>query len=158
LNTLALARAVHVLAVVLWIGGVGLITMSLLPAIRSLPPAQDPFAFFERIERRFAFHARILTLVAGASGFYMLYAMGGWWRYLSPASWWLHAMTLVWAIFTVLLFVLEPLVLHRKLAERARRDPEGTLVLIQRAHWALLTLSLIAAAGAVAGSHGWIWV
>ena len=38
---------------------------------------------------RFAFHARILTVVAGASGFYMLHVMGGWSRYLSPASWWL---------------------------------------------------------------------
>jgi uncharacterized membrane protein len=155
LKALALARALHVLAVVLWIGGVGVVTTVLLPAVRSLPLSEDPFAFFERIERRFAFHARILTLVAGASGFYMLHEMGGWSRYLSLGSWWLHAMTLVWAIFTVLLFVLEPLVLHRKLAERARRDPQGTLAWIQRAHWGLLTFSLIAVAGAVAGSHGW---
>jgi len=155
LKTLALARAVHVVAVVLWIGGVAMVTTVLLPAIRSLPLSEDPFTFFERIERRFAFHARILTLVAGASGFYMLHEMGGWSRYLSLASWWLHAMTLVWAIFTVLLFVLEPLVLHRKLAELARRDPEGTLAWIQRAHWGLLTFSVIAIAGAVAGSHGW---
>jgi uncharacterized membrane protein len=155
LEALALARAIHVLAVVLWIGGVAMVTMVLLPAIRSLPPSDDPFAFFERIERRFALHARILTVLAGASGFYMLHAMGGWWRYASPASWWLHAMTLVWAIFTVLLFVLEPLVLHRKLAERARSDPQATLLWVQRAHWGLLALSLLTVAGAVAGSHGW---
>jgi uncharacterized membrane protein len=144
-----------VLAIVLWIGGVAMVTMVLLPAIRSRPLSEDPFAFFESIERRFAFHARILTVVAGASGFYMLHATGGWSRYLSPASWWLHAMTSVWVLFTILLFVLEPLVLHRKLAERARRDPEGVLAWIQRAHWALLTFSLVAIAGAVAGSHGW---
>ena len=132
-----------------------MVTMVLLPAIRSLPRSEDPFAFFERIERRFAFHARILTVVAGASGFYMLHATGGWARYLSPASWWLHAMTLVWVLFTILLFVLEPLVLHRKLAERARRDPDSVLAWVQRAHWILLTFSLVAIAGAVAGSHGW---
>jgi uncharacterized membrane protein len=144
-----------VVAVVLWIGGVAFVTTTVLPAIRELPLAEDPFTVFERIERRFAFHARILTVVAGASGFYMLHVTG--WRYGSLASWGLHAMTLVWVIFTLLLFVLEPLVLHRKLAERARRDPEGTLALIQRAHWGLLTLSLLAIAGAVAGSHGWTW-
>jgi hypothetical protein len=133
-----------------------MVTMVLLPAIRSgLPLSEDPFAFFERIERRFAFHARILTVVAGASGFYLLHETGGWSRYLSPASWWLHAMTLVWMLFTILLFVLEPLVLHRKLAERARKDPENVLAWIQRAHWILLTFSLVAIAGAVAGSHGW---
>jgi len=155
LEDLAFARALHVLAVVLWIGGVALITTVLLPAIRRLPLSENPVVFFERIERRFAFQARILTLIAGLSGFYMLYRLNAWSRYLSPTSWWLHAMTLVWLIFTIILFVLEPLLLHKRIAERAEKDPHGTLALIERAHWALLTLSLIAVAGAVAGSHGW---
>lgn len=155
MEDLALARALHVLAVVLWIGGVAMVTTVLLPAIRRLPLSDDPVALFEQVERRFAFQARILTLVAGLSGFYMLYRLNAWSRYLSPASWWLHAMTLVWLIFTVILFVLEPVVLHRRLAKRAERDPQGTLALIQRAHWGLLALSLIALVGAVAGSHGW---
>jgi hypothetical protein len=85
----------------------------------------------------------------------MLYRVNAWSRYLSPASWWLHAMTLVWLIFTIILFILEPWVLREKLAKRAERDPQGTLALIQRAHWGLLVLSLLAIAGAVAGSHGW---
>jgi hypothetical protein len=34
----------------------------------------------------------------------------------------------------------------------------GTFALIQRMHWVLLTISLLAVAGAVAGSHGWFWV
>jgi hypothetical protein len=32
------------------------------------------------------------------------------------------------------------------------------LALVQRLHWALLLASLIAVAGAVAGSHGWHWI
>jgi uncharacterized membrane protein len=151
LEDLAFARAIHVLAVVVWIGGVAMVTTVLLPAIRSLPLSENPVAFFERVERRFAFQARILTLLAGLSGFYMLYRMDAWSRYLSATNWWLHAMTLVWLIFTIILFVLEPLVLYDKLAKRAEKDPRGTLVLIQRAHWGLLALSIIALAGAVAG-------
>jgi len=154
MQDLALARALHVLAVVVWIGGVAMVTTVLLPAIRSLPGADDPFERFEILERRFARQARVLTLVAGLTGFYMLHRMGAWSRYLVPGSWWLHAMTLVWLSFTLLLFVLEPLVLHRKLRARAETDPVGTLALIQRAHWGLLLLSLVAVAGAVAGSHG----
>ncbi len=155
MGDLAIARALHVLAVVLWIGGVAMVTTVLLPAIRRLPLSENPVEVFERFERRFAFQARIMTLVAGLSGFYMVTRMNAWARYLSLEGWWLHAMTLVWLIFTLVLFVLEPLVLNRKLRERAERDPKGTLVLIQRAHWGLLTLSLIAVAGAVTGSHGW---
>ncbi|MGH0037944.1 MAG: hypothetical protein ACQGVK_23180 [Myxococcota bacterium] len=155
MEDLALARAVHVLGVVVWIGGVSMVTTVLLPAVRSLPEREDPVDFFERVERRFARQARIVTLLTGLSGFYLLYRLNAWGRYLSIESWWLHAMTLVWALFTLILFVFEPLVLHRKLAERARSDPQGTLLLIERAHRVLLLLSLLTVAGAVAGSHGW---
>jgi uncharacterized membrane protein len=156
MQDLALARAIHVLGVVLWIGGVAMVTTVLLPAIRSFSGEENPVEFFERIERRFARQARWVTLLTGLSGLYMLHRMGAWSRYLSAASWWLHAMTGVWLVFMLILFVLEPLVLQRKLSERAERDPQGTLALIQRAHWVLLTLSLLTVAGATAGSHGLI--
>jgi hypothetical protein len=64
------------------------------------------------------------------------------------------AMVLVWALFTLMLFILEPLVLHRWFEQRARHDPAGTLTLIVRMHWLLLVVSLLTIAGAVAGSHG----
>ncbi len=155
MEDLALARAVHVLGVVLWIGGVAMVTTVLLPSIRALPDHENPVAFFERIERRFARQARVVTVLTGLSGFYLLHRMGAWSRYLSADNWWLHAMTLVWLVFTLILFVLEPWVLHERLARRAERDPDGTLALIQRAHWVLLALSLLTVAGAAAGSHGW---
>ncbi len=154
---LALARTVHVLGVVLWIGGVALVTTVLLPALRRLPIHDNPFALFERIENRFASQARVVTFITGLSGFYMLWATNGWARYLRLEFWWLHAMTFVWVLFSLVLFVLEPLIFRRRLHERARRDPEGVLSLLQRAHWALLSISLLTLAGAVAGSHGWIW-
>ena len=157
MQDLAIARAVHVLGVVLWIGGVAMVTTVLLPAVRRFPPDENPVEFFERIERRFARQARVVTLLTGLSGFYMLYRLDAWGRYLRVESWWLHAMTLVWLIFTLVLFVLEPLILHRKLSDWAERDPDGTLALLQRAHWVLLILSLVTVAGATAGSHGWFF-
>jgi hypothetical protein len=63
-------------------------------------------------------------------------------------------MSAIWLIFTVMLFVLEPLVLHKLFERRARANPEGTLAMIQRLHWVLLAASLITVAGAVAGVHG----
>lgn len=151
----ALARAIHVLGVVLWIGGVAMVTTVLLPAVRAMPRHENPVAFFERIERRFAVQARVVTVLTGLSGFYLLHRLDAWGRYLSAESWWLHAMTLVWLVFTLVLFVLEPFVLHGRLMRRAERDPDGTLALIQRAHRVLLALSLVTVAGAAAGSHGW---
>jgi uncharacterized membrane protein len=154
---LAFLRTVHVLGVVIWIGGVAFVTTVLLPAVRRLPEDERPFEWFERFETRFAQQARVVTLVTGLSGFLMVHELGAWGRYLQAEFWWIHAMTLVWVLFTLVLFVLEPLVLHRKLRERARSDAPGVLALMQRGHWGLLGLSLLAAAGAVSGSHGWLW-
>jgi hypothetical protein len=63
-------------------------------------------------------------------------------------------MVVIWAIFMLVLFVLEPLFLHRWFSERARRDPARALRLVSRLHWVLLIASLVTVAGAVAGSHG----
>lgn len=155
MESLALVRAIHVVAVVLWIGGVAMVTTVLLPAIRRLPDTEDPVDLFERIEGRFARQARVVTLVTALSGFYLVYRLDAWGRYLTLNGWWLVAMTGVWFLFTLILFVLEPYVLKKALVRRAAIDPHGTLALIHRAHWGLLTLSLVTVAGAVAGSHGW---
>jgi uncharacterized membrane protein len=153
-NELGIARALHVLAVVLWIGGVAFVTTVLLPAVRRTQSPADRLALFDRIERRFAWQARGTTLLAGLTGFWMTHRYGLWPRFADPAFWWMHAMVLVWAVFTLMLFVLEPLVLHRVLEARNARDPDGTFALVQRLHWVLLALSLITVAGAVAGAHG----
>ncbi len=157
LELLAALRTLHVLGVVVWIGGVAFVTTVILPAMRRLPEHENPFALFERIENRFARQARVVTLITGLTGFWMVHEMGAWGRYLQLEFWWLHAMTFVWVLFTLILFVLEPLVLHRRLRERAQADSATVLALMQRAHWGLLALSLITVAGAVSGSHGWLW-
>jgi uncharacterized membrane protein len=153
---LIVARVLHVLGVILWIGGVAMVTTVLLPATRRLEARQERVRFFERIEGGFARQARWTTLVTGLSGFYLVHLLGAWDRFRQAGYWWMHAMVLVWAVFTLMLFVLEPLWLHRWFEESARREPERTLALIQGLHWVLLSISLVAVAGAVAGSHGWL--
>jgi uncharacterized membrane protein len=154
MDDLAVARALHVAAVVLWIGGVAMVTTVLLPAIRRLKSADERHGFFASIERRFARQARATTLLAGATGFYMVARLDLWSSFLDLRFWWLGAMALVWLLFTVMLFLAEPLFLDRWLAARARRAPAQSFTLLQRLHWALLFLSLVALMGAVAGAHG----
>jgi uncharacterized membrane protein len=152
-----IARVLHVLGVVLWIGGVAMVTTILLPAARRMQTPDKRVLFFENVERGFALQARFTTLITGLSGLYLVYKHDLWQRFAHIEFWWMHAMVLVWALFTLVLFVLEPLVLHRRFAERAQRDPDGAFALVQRFHWLLLVLSLITVAGAVAGSHGGWW-
>lgn len=158
MHRLALARVLHVLAVVLWIGGVAMVTTVIIPAIKGLKSNEDKIKTFEAIEGRFALQAKITTVITGLTGFYMLYLLDGWHRYLDIRYWWIHAMTLVWLIFTVVLFILEPFVLHRLFKKYAEKNPEKTFAIVHRAHWVLLLLSLITIIGGVAGSHGWFFI
>jgi len=149
------ARVLHVLGVVLWIGGVAFVTAVLLPAVKRMREPAERVEFFERVEAGFARQARVTTLLTGLSGFYLLHRLGAWGRLADAHYWWMHAMIMVWLLFTLVLFVLEPLWLHQWFRERATRDPDGTFRIIQRLHWVLLAVSLVTVAGAAAGSHGW---
>jgi uncharacterized membrane protein len=151
---LVFARVLHVLAVILWIGGVGMVTTVLLPAIRRSRPPGERFAVFHDLEQRFARQARMTTAVTGLSGFYMVWRLDAWDRFRSVSFWWMHAMVLTWLIFTLMLFVLEPLFLERLLTRRAAVAPEVTYRAVEWLHRALLGLSLLTIAGAVAGSIG----
>jgi uncharacterized membrane protein len=151
MDDVAIARAVHVLAIVVWIGGVAMVTTVLLPNARGSPSG---YALFEMAERRFAGEARIATLVAGASGFYMVVRLDLWERFGMIEYWWMAAMLGLWLLFTLVLFVAEPWFLARWFRRRAAADPLAALNLAQRFHWVLLALSLVTIFGAVAGSHG----
>ena len=150
----AIARAVRVFAVVLWIGGVGFVTTVLLPAIRHLEAPEERLGCFDAFERRFAGQARITTGLTGLSELYMLIRFDLWGRFLSASFWWIHAMVVVWLLFTGMVYLAEPLFLHRWLYARAKAKPKETLRLVEWMHWLLLTLGAITILGAVAGSHG----
>lgn len=158
MESFTLARVIHVLAVVLWIGGVAMVTTVIIPAVKKLKSKEERIKTFEEIEGRFAIQAKITTLLTGLSGFYMLYRLDAWERYLDYKYWWLHAMTLVWIIFTLILYVLEPLILHRLFKKYAMENPEKTFNIMHRLHWVLLSISLLTIIGAVAGCHGLFFI
>jgi len=148
----AFARALHVLAVVLWIGGMAFVTLVVTPAVRADHPPEERMLRFHRFERRFVWHARLWVLVAGATGFWMIWRADLWNRISDPTSWWMAAMVLVWAVFVGMLFVIEPLVLHRKMLAG---DPDGAnFRRLARMHHILLAASVVTILGAVGGSHG----
>lgn len=154
-NDFAIARAVHVFSVLIWIGGVAFVTLVLLPACRGMAAPRDQLELFERLEHRFAPIARWMVLLAGLSGLWLIWRLGVWERFADPLGWWwMHGMVAVWTLFALMLYVLEPFVLPRVFARLAERDPVGMMARIQRLHRVLLGVSLLVVLGAVAGSHG----
>lgn len=155
MDDLALARALHVVAVVIWIGGASMATTVFLPALRRGVFGKDMLGTFEAVEHRFIWQARAMVLLVGLTGFYMLWKFDLWDRFHSVSFWWMHAMVCVWALFAFVLFIGEPFILKPRFHRWAHAYPDLTFLWVQRVHWVLVGLAWITVFGAVAGSHGW---
>jgi len=66
-------------------------------------------------------------------------------------------MIFVWAIFTVVLFVLEPLFLHKWFHKQATENSEKSFLVLQIMHIVLLIVSLLAIFGGIGGVHGFFF-
>jgi hypothetical protein len=84
----------------------------------------------------------------------MVYRLDLWDRFRLAEYWWMHAMVGLWLLFSLLLFVIEPVILHPWFQRRALATPEQSFTAAIWLHRLLLAASLITIAGAVAGTHG----
>ena len=156
MNEFVLARVVHVLCVILWIGGLAMVTTILLPVTMSMPSEEKKAEFFKRFKKRFAAQARYTTLFTGLSGFYMVHILDAWSRFTELRYWWMHSMVIIWLLFMFMLYVMEPRILHSKIKKQTQQNSNTVFIAMQRTHWILLLFSLITVIGATAGSHGWM--
>ena len=154
MDDLTIARVVHVVAVLMWIGGVAFVTTVAMPAIRRQYDAPARLSAFHNLESGFSWQAKIWVLLAGASGFWMTWRADMWSRFTDMQYWWMWAMLLIWTIFAVMLFVLEPLFLHKRMARSP--SPEKDFRRMEIVHRVLLAGSIVATIGAVGGVHG-LW-
>lgn len=154
LDFFTLSRVLHVIAIVGWIGGVWFVTLVVMPAITRAEARADRLAAFHRIEQGFAPQAKFWVLLAGASGLWMTHQAALWSRFADPHFWWMHAMLALWTVFAVMLFVAEPLFLHRRMA--ASPTPAADFDRMVLGHRVLSVLALVTVAGAMAGAHGLI--
>ena len=134
MTDIVVARVAHVLAVVLWIGGVGMVTTVLLPAIRRSYPAEQRFGIFHAMEASFARQARVTTVITGISGFYMTWRLDAWSKFQTSDFWWMHAMALTWFVFTAMLSLLSRCSWSDCLRDRAEAAPEVTYRSIEWLH------------------------
>lgn len=155
MTDIVVARALHVLAVVVWIGGVAMATMVVLPAVRRGELGDPWLQPFDVIERRFVWQARAAAIVAAITGFYMIWRLDLWSRFRTPVFWWMHAMVGLWLLFAIVLFIIEPFFLHSRFQRWATTRPRTAFAWLHGVHYVLLVLSIVTILGAVAGSRGW---
>lgn len=149
---LRIALAIHVVSVIWWIGGLAMVTTVLLPGLgRGFHP--DPASALAYIEGHFAPQARLAVLFVGISGVYMLTRLHAWGWLRLARFWWIDAMIGYWFLFALMLFVLEPLGMHKWMKRRAAADAAG-LRRMQRVHALMLSLAMAIVLEAVMGNHG----
>jgi uncharacterized membrane protein len=154
MNELTIARAIHILSIVIWMGGVAFVTIVLIPTIRRSSFKGDESDLFNIIENRFAYIAKALVLIAGLSGFYMIDQLDAWNHFWEIRYFWMHAMVLIWLMFVLALFLIEPFFIknHSRIVKDGRNL--DALRKTQIVHSIILTLSLITIFISVLGAHG----
>ena len=143
-----IALIIHVLSIVVWIGGVAFVTMIVFPMIQRTDNSLEQVLMFQGTEHRFSKIAKVMVIVAGLSGFYLITVKGtgtGVWIMIS-----------VWAVYASLLFFLEK-ILFKKLFTKPSGEELNTKEIffrLQVFHWVVLALSFTAvAAGIIAGHY-----
>ena len=67
-----IARTLHVVSVVLWIGGVAFVTTVLIPSLKKIADPDNRLDLFEQLARQFAFQAPIVVAISFRfAGFYL---------------------------------------------------------------------------------------
>jgi uncharacterized membrane protein len=147
--------AIHVLGVIIWIGGVAFVTMIVFPMIMRTEGSLEQVLFFQGIEHRFAKIAKLCVLVVGLTGVLLLYLMGMWsllfTRYgIAPTL-----MLLVWT-FYVLVLLFEAKLFKVIFRGEVQQDMAKIFFRLSVFHWVVLGLSLLAVVVGVLAGHGGI--
>jgi len=90
----------------------------------------------------------------GLSGLYMIMKLDGWDRFVHASFWWLDLMVVVWVLFALMVYILEPFVMHRLFHNLALREKHRAFALATRLHVIALCVSAFTIAAGVLGSLG----
>ncbi|MBI4843548.1 MAG: hypothetical protein HY809_04405 [Nitrospirae bacterium] len=143
-----IALIIHVISIVVWIGGVAFVTMIVFPMIQRTQNSLEQVMMFNGVEHRFSKIAKVMVITAGLSGLYLIKLKG-----MSTGAW---IMITVWTVYASLLFFLEKIIFKKLFTKPSGEslDTKEVFYRLQVFHWIVLALSFTAvAAGIVAGHY-----
>ncbi|MCC7203013.1 MAG: hypothetical protein IT393_10180 [Nitrospirae bacterium] len=154
-----LIHIIHLLTVIIWIGGLSFITIIVIPMLIKWDAPLQKALTFQSIEHKFAPIARVYNLITGATGFIMVYLTGWHKLYFTAKGLPLLIMTVIWLIWFVMLFGLEPLIVKKMLDNMAKNgvkmEIEAVFARMNLMHWVLLTASLVASIAGIVFAHSY---
>lgn len=151
---------IHIFGVVIWIGGVAFVTMITFPMIQRAENSLEQVMMFQGVEHRFSKIAKIMVVLVGLSGLYLIYEKYGFnFKELGFGVW---IMIIVWAFYASLLFGLEKIIFKKLFSTPAGKPADlptgqaGTkkiFNILQGFHWVVLALSFLAIAAGIWTGH-----
>ncbi len=144
---------VHVIGIIIWIGGVSFVTMVIFPMMYRTEGSLEKALLFQGVEHRFAGIVRWLIAVVGATGFYLLGAQYGFGILSQRRGIGILIMLFAWSFYTAVLLS-ERRIFGRLFADPEKIDMNRALRTINAMHWVLLMISFTAVAGGIWFAHG----
>jgi len=147
------ALIIHVFSIVIWIGGVAFVTMITFPMILRTNNSLEQVMMFQGVEHRFSSIAKVMVILAGLSGLYLIYDKYGFnFKDLGFGVW---IMIIVWAFYASLLFGLEKIIFKKLFSKPSgeQHDMKKVFSLLQGFHWFVLFLSFSAIALGIWTAH-----
>ncbi len=143
----AIALIIHVLSIVIWIGGVAFVTMIMFPMIQRTKNSLEQVLMFQGVEHRFSKIVKVLVILTGLSGLYLLYEKG-----FSFGAW---IMIFLWTLYASLLSFLEKIIFKKLFAKPSGEQLNTKQVFfgLQVFHWFILILSFSAIAAGIWTAH-----
>jgi uncharacterized membrane protein len=147
-----LLTALHVIVVILWIGGVAFVTINIFPILMRMEDSLEKVRYFQAVENRFARQARLYALIAGITGAAILFLESGWLGLFTRMGLGILLMLLAWLVY-VLILTFEKGIFKILFSERVQ-DVSRIFFKLNIFHWFILTLSFLAIFAGVYFGHG----
>ena len=143
---IVIATMLHIMSVVVWIGGVTFVTLITFPMILRMDKSLEMVMMFQGTEHRFVKIAKAMVILAGLSGFYLLYEKG-----LSTP---VIIMIVIWSVYASLIFGLEKIIFAKLFGKpEDQTDTKKIFKILQIFHWIVLGLSFLAIGAGVYEAH-----
>lgn len=132
----------HILSVVIWIGGVAFVTSIVFPILTRMEDSMAKVSFFMGFEKRFQLLAKILVVIVGLTGIILFLQRGGFSSLNLEETLLLSYKFFIWLFYFILLFGAEKRLMSTLVSPNT--PVEEAFKRLSLFHWVVLILSLIA--------------
>jgi len=147
-----LLAALHVITIVLWIGGVAFVTMIIFPLLLKMEDGLEKVMMFQRVENTFARHARYYAWTTAITGSILLYVTGQHTQLFTRSTVGVSIMIVVWTVY-ILVLTFEKKIFGIVFKDK-NLDASRIFLRLSVFHWIVLGLSLTAVFAGVWTGHG----